>query len=310
MRSALLTPEQASQERLKALVLDGLGSQESRRAYSRALDDFLRWCQSEAPASFTKAAVNAYRTDLEARGLSPSSINIRMAAIRKLATEAADNGLMPRDLAAGIVRVKGAKREGTRTGLWLTLDQAERLILAPNPATMRGRRDRALLGVLLGCGLRRKEAASLTIGHIQLREARWVIVDLTGKGGRVRSVPMPAWTKAAIDAWTAAAGVTDSFIFRAVNKGGKVVGQSMTAQSIFEVVKLYGAKIGVPDLAPHDARRTFAKLAHRGHAALEQIQMSLGHASVQTTERYLGTRQDLTDAPCDRLGLRGGEVSA
>ena len=76
------------------------------------------------------------------------------------------------------------------------------------------------------------------------------------------------------------------------------------------MVRLYGESIGVPDLAPHDLRRTVAKLAHKGRAALEQIQLSLGHASVQTTERYLGVRQDLTDAPCDRLGLRGGEVSA
>ena len=77
----------------------------------------------------------------------------------------------------------------------------------------------------------------------------------------------------------------------------------MTARSIFEIVHGAGARIGVPNLAPHDLRRTFAKLAHKGKAALEQIQLSLGHASVTTTERYLGVRQDLTDAPCDHLGL-------
>jgi integrase len=77
----------------------------------------------------------------------------------------------------------------------------------------------------------------------------------------------------------------------------------MTARSIFEIVHRAGAGIGVPNLAPHDLRRTFAKLAHKGKAALEQIQLSLGHASVTTTERYLGVRQDLTDAPCDHLGL-------
>ncbi|MGD0093383.1 MAG: site-specific integrase [Planctomycetota bacterium] len=77
----------------------------------------------------------------------------------------------------------------------------------------------------------------------------------------------------------------------------------MTTQSIFEVVKLYGAKIGAPDLAPHDLRRTFAKLAHKGRAALEQIQLSLGHASITTAQHYLGVRQDLVDAPCDHLGL-------
>ena len=303
MSAAILTPQAAALERIKALVLDGLGSPESRRAYSRALDDFLGWCGREAPGGFTKAAVNSYRSHLEARGLSASTINIRLSAVRKLALEAADNGLMHRELAAGIARVKGAKQQGTRTGKWLTLEQAERLISTPNPATAKGRRDRALLAALLGCGLRRKEAAALAVEHIQLREARWVIVDLVGKGGRVRSVPMPSWTKAAIDAWTSAAEITGGLVFRATCKGGKVAGDSMTAQSIFEVVRLYGAKIGVPELAPHDLRRTFAKLAHKGRAALEQIQLSLGHASVVTTEKYLGVRQDLTDAPCDHLGL-------
>ena len=102
----------------------------------------------------------------------------------------------------------------------------------------------------------------------------------------------------------AAAGFTSGRIFRAVNKGDNLAGESMTAQSIFETVKKYAAKIGVGNIAPHDLRRTFAKLAHKGRAALEQIQLSLGHASIQTTERYLGVRQDLTDAPCDHLGLK------
>jgi integrase len=131
-----------------------------------------------------------------------------------------------------------------------------------------------------------------------------VIVDLIGKGGRIPSVPMPSWTKAAIDAWISPAGITTGLIFRAVNKGGRITGDRMTAQSIFEAVRIYGAKIGVPELAPHDLRRTFAKLAHKGRAAPEQIQLSLGHASITTTEADLGVRQDLTDAPCDHLGLK------
>jgi len=89
----------------------------------------------------------------------------------------------------------------------------------------------------------------------------------------------------------------------AVNKGDRITGQGMTAQSIYEVVDRYGSELGAA-LAPHDVRRTFAKLAHQGRAPLEQIQLSLGHASIQTTERYLGVAQNLTDAPCDHLGIR------
>ena len=88
-----------------------------------------------------------------------------------------------------------------------------------------------------------------------------------------------------------------------MNKGGRVIATRITPRGISPVVQRFGAEIGVPKLAPHDLRRTFAKLAHKGKAGLEQIQLSLGHASLTTTERYLGVRQDLTDAPCDHLGL-------
>jgi site-specific recombinase XerD len=290
--------------RLKALLLDSVNSPESKRAYGRAIEDFLDWYRRESPGTgFTKATVQSYRVHLLSVGRSASTVNVRMSAIRRLAAEAADNGLMATELASGVGRVKGVKREGIRTGNWLTVGQAEELVNAPDSDTLKGKRDRALLAILIGCGLRREEAATLTLEHIQQRDARWVIVDMKGKGGRVRTVPMPSWSKAAMDVWTAAAGFTSGRVFRPVNKGDRLSGGQMTAQSIFEIVKKYAAEIGVANIAPHDLRRTFAKLAHRGRAALEQIQLSLGHASVQTTERYLGVKQDLTDAPCDRLGL-------
>ena len=300
---AVLSPRAAAFARIKALVLDTLPSAESKRAYGHALDDFFGWCEAAAVGEFTKAVVNAYRASLEARKLSPSTINLRLSAIRKLAMEAADNGIMPPTVAAAISRVKGAKQTGIRAGQWLTREQAENLLSAPDPTTKKGKRDRALLAVLIGCGLRRREAAALTVDHIQLRDARWVIVDLIGKGGRVRTVPMPSWTKSAIDSWTAAAEIVSGILFRAINRGGRVTGSSITPRGIFDLVHHFGSKIGVPNLAPHDLRRTFAKLAHKGKSGLEQIQLSLGHASITTTERYLGVRQDLTDAPCDRLGL-------
>jgi len=295
-----------SLERLKKLVLDSVNSEESKRAYSQGISDFIAWYVSTNPGTgFTRATVQAYRSHLVARGnLAPSTINIRITAVRRLAAEAVYNGLMKPHLASGIAQIKGIKSEGIRTGNWLTVHQAEKFINAPDTETLKGKRDRALLAVLIGCGLRREEAATLGLEHIQQRDARWVIVDMKGKGGRVRTVPMPSWTKAAIDEWIAAAGFMSGRLFRPVNKGGNLAGESMTAQSIFETVKKYAAAIGDEKIAPHDLRRTFAKLAHKGRAALEQIQLSLGHASIQTTERYLGVQQDLTDAPCDRLGLK------
>jgi len=206
-------------------------------------------------------------------------------------------------VAAGIGKVRGLRQAGVHPGKWLTRDQAEQLLRAPDVSRAKGRRDQALLALVVGCGLRRSELAVLSVGHIQQRDRRWVIADLTGKGQRVRSVPMPGWAKAAVDRWTEPAGITEGRILRAIDKADRMVGDRMSPQSIFEIVERYSRALGVA-VGPRDLRRTFAKLAHRGRAPVEQIQLSLGHASLQTTERYLGLEQDLVDAPCDRLGVQ------
>src|SRR5579871_4147518 len=158
------------------------------------------------------------------RGLGAVSINVRITAVRKLAVEAADNGLLAPELANGITRVKGVASKGVRLGNWLTAKQAQALLNTPDVTTNKGLRDRAILAVLLGCGLRRSEVAALTIKHVQQRDGRWCIVDLVGKHGRVRTVPMPAWTKVAIDAWVFPANVTDGHVFRSVDRAGHVKG--------------------------------------------------------------------------------------
>jgi len=290
-------------EQLKQLVTDSLTSLNSRVAYDKALTDFLAWYQSTGQRGLIKATVAEYKTYLQGLGYAPSTINQRLSAIRKLAIEAADNGLMDAQLANGVARVKGVKSSGVRTGNWLTKDQAQRLLDVPDITTLKGLRDRAILAVMLGAGLRRSEVAALTFEHIQQREGRWVIVDLIGKGKRVRTVPIPSWAKQAIDEWTQTAGISEGRIFRAVNKGDRLAGESLTSQAVQDVVKAYAKQCGF-ELAAHDLRRTFAKLARKGGADLMQIQLTLGHASVKTTERYLGENQDLTTAPCDVLGLR------
>lgn len=287
--------------RVRALVLDSVSSPHSRRVYAKALDDFWDWCERSATSGFTRETVQRYRAHLNERGLAPSSLNLHLTVLRKLAHEAAANGILAHEAAASIADVKGTRQKGVRLGSWLTLDQAQALLKAPQGDSLRAKRDRALLALLVGCGLRRSELADLDRDRIQQREGRWVIVDLEGKGSRIRSVPMPAWAKAAVDAWTAVAGIQDGRFFRAVSQTGELK-ESLTAQAVYLIVKRYAEKLGI-EIAPHDLRRTFAKLAHRGRSPLEQIQLSLGHESILTTERYLGVRQNLTDAPCDHLGI-------
>jgi hypothetical protein len=142
---------------ITSLVLDGISSRHTRRAYSQALEEFLIWFRDEPGREFNKATVQKYRTELETKGLAPSSINVRLSAIRRLALEAADNGLMAPELAAGIARAKGAKRSGVRLGHWLTAEQADKLLALPDLTTIKGIRDSAVLAVLVGAGLRRAE---------------------------------------------------------------------------------------------------------------------------------------------------------
>ena len=290
------------------LVLDGLPSPHSRRAYGRALSEFFAWYPSNAPGEgFTRALVQRYRSHLAERSLSAASINLHLAAVRKLAAEASANYLIDPSAASAIASVPGARSSGTRSGNWLTLEQARRLLAVPDPATKKGLRDRVLLGFLVGCGLRRGELAGLDFHDVSQREGRWAIVDLVGKHGRVRTVPMPSWVFAVLDEWAAAAGITSGPVLRPVSKGGLVGSGPVTAQAVFETVTRHARLAGLGKVTPHDLRRTFAKLAHQGRAPLEQIQISLGHASIQTTERYLDLKQNLHDAPCDRLGIVGWE---
>src|ERR1017187_6491415 len=304
MTDLIVIPQDAHWKRLKRLVLDSGSSPITRPVYNLGLDEFFAWFSQEPRPGFTKATVCAWRVSLEARGLGTVSINVRITAVRKLAVEAADNGLLAPELAAGITRVKGVASKGVRTGNWLSVKQAQTLLNTPDVTTTKGLRDRAILAVLLGCGLRRSEVAALTTGHVQQRDGRWCIVDLVGKHGRVRTIPMPTWVKVATDAWTSAAGVADGYVFRPLNRGGQVQGVGMSEKVVWQLLQPYAAAAGVPGIAPHDCRRSCAKMCRAAGGELEQIQLLLGHASVQTTKRYLGTKQDLVHAPNDGIKLR------
>jgi site-specific recombinase XerD len=270
----------------KAAVLASLRSPESQRGYRHAIDEFIAWYCSEPRLSFNKIVVTRYRTNLENRQLAAGTINVRLAAVRRLAYEAADAGLLSPELAAGIRRVKGAKKLGMRIGNWLTQEEARSLVQQPAAATTKGKRDRAILAILLGCGLRRRELAELNLDKIERREDHWAIVDLVGKGGHIRTVPVPDWVKQRIDDWLSAAGVVSGRLFRCVCRAGTLWGDGMTEKVVWHIVKKYAAKLNLTKVAPHDLRRSCARFCHVAGGELEQIQFLLGHVSVQTTERY------------------------
>ena len=290
-------------EHAKAAVLNSLTSTDAQRGYRHAIDEFVDWYCSEPRLALNRTVVLRYRSHLESRQLAPGTVNLRLGAVRRLAYEAADCGLLSADLAAGIRRVKGVKKLGVRMGNWLTAEQAQSLWLAPHCQRLKGKRDRALLALLLACGLRRHEAVTLTLDHLQQREEHWAIVDLVGKAGHVRTVPVPDWVKRELDEWLAAATVDRGKVFRRVNKVGRTWGEGMTEKSVWHIVKEAAKTIGVAKVSPHDLRRTCARLCHDSGGELEQIQFLLGHVSVQTTEHYLGCKQRIRSAVNDQIGI-------
>jgi len=277
----------------KLAVLNSLGSPASRRVYEYAINQFIAWYCSEPRLALNRIVVVRYRMHLESRGLAANTINQQLAAVRRFAHEAADSGLLSPELAAGISRVKGVKQLGFRSGNWLSTDQSSEVLKHACGDSMRAKRDYAILAMLFGCGFRRSELVGLELDEVQMRQGHWAVVDLIGKGGHIRTVPIPAWVKVALDQWTAAAGVKDGRIFRAVARAGKVWGKGISQNVVWYVVKSCCERAGLEHIAPHDLRRTCAKLCHTSGGELEQIQFLLGHASVQTTERYLGCKQNL-----------------
>jgi integrase/recombinase XerD len=184
---------------------------------------------------------------------SPSTINQRLAAIRNLATEAQRCGYVDSETAQAIVTVAGVSQKGRRLGRWLAWEEARTLLQAPNPHS--GMRDRALLGVLVTCALRRGELSRMNCEHLAIRDGRGVFLDSLGKGNKTRSVAVPLRVKQAIDGWLDTAEIEKGPIFRSVSANGRVGEDALTERAVWQLVREYAAQVGIGELAPHDLRR-------------------------------------------------------
>lgn len=308
------------------LTVQRLPSEHSRRAYSRHLRNYLNWCSYRLSRTSVQQWVNMLRGQAKNAG----TVNQALSAIKSLAREAEAHDLLPANIVQPILRVPGVVARGSRLGNWLDLDQTNTLVCHPDRATLGGVRDAAVLALLVGCGLRRTEAASLDWSHYQTRDGRKVLVDIKGKGNRVRTVAVPKWAELDLERWKLVSGSLTTMpiseatggrhaILRALSSAsytpqeGKAniiryesvhtkpvelaqpqdVCGPLTASGVWWVVKQHASAIGIPELAPHDLRRTIAHLMREAGAELEQIQQTLGHASVETTEKYVNARLEL-----------------
>ncbi len=293
--SPALTP---AQRELRQMVLDAVPAASSKLAYGHALNQLFHF---SAGRPLSRSLLQEWRASMD--GLAPSTINVRLSAARKLVEEARRNGMLGAEEAARLTDVPNVRQAGLRLGNWLTREQARELLQVPDRSTLGGKRDYVILALLVGCALRRQELASLDVQTIQLREGRWVLADMEGKGRRVRTVAIPVWVKQGINAWMTAAAIEEGRLLRSIRKGGKRIGKGLSDWAVWDVVQRSAKEIGIERFGAHDLRRTCAKLCRKAGGDLEQIKFLLGHSSIQTTERYLGAEQEIAVAVNDSLGL-------
>ena len=309
---------------IQDIVMPSLRSPQTRRMYAIHLSQLCEF-MIENRLPFNRTTVQSFVASKRESGLAAASINQALAAVKKLAYEArySPSQAIPEEVYRGIQDIPAEKKQGTKTGKWLTIDQVTHL-LHSIPLDLTGRRDRAILAVMIGCGLRREELLHLTPHQIQQREGRWVFVDVLGKGSKYRTVPIPAGVKARLDEWLEQSGLQpmdglkgkppvdaefEPFLFVPIRRGGLVTEDErpLSESALSYIVTTRCEKAGLGKVAPHDLRRTFARIARKNRQDLDQIQAVLGHENVKTTQDYTGGVQNLQQTPGDSFDTDWGQ---
>jgi len=194
--------------------------------------------------------------------------------------------------------------KGQITHIWLSAAEVKAL-LATCDDSLSGRRDRVALSLLLGAGLRRDEAVNLTFDDVKYQpvgdKMRAVLAVKYGKGDKSRTVPISDKLASLLDAWAVDCG-GEGRVLRGFDQRGELT-DSLSPVGLFNIVRQHGALIGHKELAPHDARRSYAMLGYEGGVPITQIKELLGHKSIETTQLYLCLELDLEKTASDFVPL-------
>lgn len=266
-------------------------------------------------ASLRYAHVAALRAHWLRQGLKARSVNQLLAAVKGVLDEAENLELLPPGEAARIVKVKGAKVYAEDpAGRDITDDEVRRMVGVCDTATVPGLRDLALLALLFGGGLRRREASKLRVSDFDRTRGE---LHVRGKGKKERTVPLSTDAQAMVAAWIARAPVSagQPLLVAFKMRGGGVrekggVPTALTSSGVYAVLLAIGKRAGVSKMSPHDARRTrITKMLLAGEA-LVLVQRIAGHESVNTTGRYARTHADQAKAAAERVPMVGGDATA
>lgn len=295
MSTALLAPTPNILDLVPA-IRDSVMSPRSKKIYTKALADFIDWNQG---CELERTRVLAYRQHLLDEGYAPSSVNLALTAIRRLAEEAEAQGVLAERTARQICNIEGIPNRGVKFGNWLTEEQALALLSVPDQTTNKGLRDFVAFGLLLGCGLRSDEAVRVTIDQIAERDGRVVLLDILGKGRKFRTVAVPRWMEEPLREWKRRCfEIGGVHLVRRVWKDDVLDERGMTSTALAYNIVALAAGIGVK-CSPHDLRRTFAATALFNGANLEAVRQALGHESLTTTTRYVASALSLRNPACD-----------
>jgi len=242
--------------------------------------------------SFLKSALRLLSLDYE-RDLKASATGANVGKVQA--------GLYRLEAMREAVQVETHK--GIKAHTWLSQKQVAAMTALCGD-TLEGKRDWIVLGLLLGAGLRREELATLTFAALKQQPAKngrmRDVLEVTGKGAKTRVIPISEKLGKHLREWREIVG--GGYVARSLGMS-KQLGESMSAVAIFQLVNKYGNRIGVPGLAPHDMRRTYAQLGYEAGIPITQISTLLGHSSVSTTQRYLNLSLDLETTASDFIPL-------
>jgi integrase/recombinase XerD len=286
-----------------------LTSANTRRAYRQDVAGFTAFAGIERPLQFrevTRAHVIAWRDRLVKEGLANDSIRRKLAALSSLYTYLCDRNAVLHNPVLGVKRPKSMNREGVTPALG---DHQARLLLdAPRLDSLKGKRDRAILAVLLYHGIRREELCKLKVGDMQQREGV-PHLRVEGKGDKVRYLPLHVTAQRLIAAYLAEAGHQDELngaLFRPVkNNTTKTLAKPLHPQSVYNLVKAYAAQVGITEVVPgvctHAMRATAATNALLHEADIAKVQEWLGHADISTTRMYDKRHNRPEDSPTFKI---------
>jgi site-specific recombinase XerD len=279
----------------------------TRRAYQNDLRHFMRFTGIVRPAEFrlvTRAHVIAWRKELEKLSLSPASIRRKLSALCALFDFLCDNNAITHNPANGVKRPKEGANEGKTSAL--SDAQAKRLLDAPDGATLKGKRDRAILAVLLYHALRRAELCSVCVEDYALRRGVPTLA-VHGKGGKIRYLPVHPAAVRLIENYLDASGHradTKGALFRPVKSRTGNLESALSGTAIYgSIVKHYAKAAGIPLAAirPHGLRATAATNALENGADIAKVQEWLGHRNISTTRLYDKRNTRPEDSPTFKI---------